>query len=211
MDFIYGVMGVIARRAERLSRTRGNGIPMNWALLFTVAVLTGVCLFKLAEGTRNLGQARHATVAEVVGGAGMPDTHVTVSGEMYTVTARDTGADPVPDKSVFAVVDGGQAMYILTGNTPGDRDAMKSGQATGMVRTLDKDLKDQLDVTPPLIGDTLVDGRFVLIANEAPANPIPTPTTASAMPSFRTVHLTWLDRAPSAIRMPISRVRCATE
>jgi hypothetical protein len=172
MDLIYGVIGVVARRTERLSRIRHNGVPVSWAIWFTVAVLTGVCLFKLAEATRNLGPARRATVAQVLQDRGMLDAHVTVSGDMYTVTARDTGADPIPDRSVFAVVNGGQAMYILTVNSPADREAIKSGQATGMVRTIDKQLKDQLDVTPPMIGDTLVDDRVALMANETPPSPI---------------------------------------
>ena len=40
---------------------------------------------------------------------------------------------------------------------------------------------------------------------------MPTPITASLIPLPTTVRSTWVAGAPSAIRMPISLARCATE
>ena len=42
-------------------------------------------------------------------------------------------------------------------------------------------------------------------------SPIATPTAARRSPSPRIAFATWTARAPSAMRTPISRTRCATE
>ncbi len=172
MNLIYGVLGVIARVMERMSRTRGNGIPLSWLMLFFVAMLTTLAGVMLAESVKNQGPPTSASIAQVLD-AGMKDVHVTLRGQFVTDRAM-VQSDSGNDKDIKAVyvplVDGGRAIYVQLGNTPQDQAIAAGDHVTGMVRPVDKDLKDDMDSTQPMVGTALVDERFYLKANEAPAS-----------------------------------------
>ena len=68
------------------------------------------------------------------------------------------------------LVDGDRAIYVRLENTPRDQALVAGDQVTGMVRTVDKDLKDDLDSSRPMVGTARVDERYYLHANETPAS-----------------------------------------
>jgi hypothetical protein len=172
MDSIYGVVGVIARVMERTSRTRGNGIPLSWLMLIFVAMLTTAAGVMLTESIRNQGPPTLASVAQVLD-AGMKDVHVTLRGQFATdhaMVQSDFGNDKDIKAIYVPLVDGGRAIYVQLQNTPQDQAIAAGDHVTGMVRPVDKDLKDDMDSTQPMVGTALVDEHYYLKANEAPAN-----------------------------------------
>jgi hypothetical protein len=207
MDFIYGLLGLMARWTEKLSRTRGNGIPMNWVVLIVVAILTTAAAFELADALRNRGSAKHVTVGQIIESQGMLRTHVTVSGELLSDDRLNSRPDS--DTYCYAVVDGGKAIWVVANNTSADRAALGTGHVTGMMRRIDDEVKTRLDAGPALIGNVRVDERYVLMANQSPDNPIPWLVgVALGVPIALTMAVSILQRyvifRPVAANSPIS-------
>jgi hypothetical protein len=174
MDFVYGIVGVVARIMERLSRTRGNGIPLSWLILIFVVMLTAGAAGMLSESMKNQGPPKSASVAQVLD-AGMRSIRVTLRGQFVTDSAL-VQSDPNNEKDVEAIyvplVDGDRAIYVRLENTPQAKAIAAGDQVTGMVRAVDKDLKDDMDSSRPMVGTAIVDERYFLNANKLPANPL---------------------------------------
>src|SRR5438128_1640144 len=93
--------------------------------------------------------------------------------------------------------------------------------STRVARRAGIQLASRADMTSTAAVDASVSGSVVLtrytsdastrVPARAPARPTATPASARRRPDPTTIRCTSDESAPSAIRMPISRVRCATE
>jgi hypothetical protein len=159
---------------ERMSRTRGNGIPGSWAILILLAGLTAGAGVMLAEALRNANVTKTATILDVKNG-NVANTHVTLHGKFETDYAIGQGGadDPQHIKAVYVpLVDGNNAVYVRLQDTPQDKAIAAGDQVTGMVRNIDSDLRDNIKTADVRPGPFSTDERYYLSANENPANPL---------------------------------------
>ena len=64
MNPFYRLLGLTAGLTERASRTRGNGIPMNWMVLVLLGVFLALPIHEAIEVKTNEGDPVKATIAD---------------------------------------------------------------------------------------------------------------------------------------------------
>jgi hypothetical protein len=160
---------------ERMSRTRGNGIPGSWALLVLAAGLTAGAGVMLAEALANYHSTKPATVLDVINGK-VADKHVTLHGTLavdQTLMQGGQGDSQHVKAFYIPLVDGMNAVFVRLEADPQNKPISPNGdEFTGMVRTIDSDLRDDIKSAGPPTGHIAVDDHYYLNAGENPANPL---------------------------------------
>ena len=80
MSLVYRLMGIVALVNQKLSRTRINLIPLNWALMAGLGVLAGVALNEWHDAHANGTAPRPVSVSSVLAHRSMDKNYVAVQG-----------------------------------------------------------------------------------------------------------------------------------
>jgi hypothetical protein len=175
VELVYRALGLVALWSERMSRTRGNGIPMNWwVMLIFVMCLFGVGT-QVREAMLNDSDTPHLTLAEAANRDDLLDRRVAVKGKLaleHALTFHKTGDDAKePDRTWVPLIDPGKkrAMYVQIDLKDVPADDLREEWATGMLRTLDRDLKSDLMTNGREIDGIIPDGQHMIVAGERPA------------------------------------------
>lgn len=132
MNFVYGILGWVAKTGASLSRTRLNLIPGNWLLIGSCAMVAALGWGWSKDALGASSTPQKATVAQVWQGASHqryltvtgeihPEQSVTVKGE-YTNNTLAPMIDRVSGKAFFADIPAGSVgtaprIVTLTGTT----------------------------------------------------------------------------------------------
>ena len=174
MDFLYRVLGVVARMNERMSRFRVNFIPSNIGLmLVTGAVAFGSGLAAIM-GVVEAGPPRTVRVADVLNHQG-GRSYVRVTGVLHTdisLTETREGSGSV-ERTWVPLTDGSGKHGILVEVKEGSSD-QKPGivTLTGMLSTPSTALSEELSNKGNKIHGVEIDRETTLEEGGAPADPL---------------------------------------
>jgi hypothetical protein len=172
MDFIYRILGWVARASEGMARSRVNGLGLNWWIMFAVGLFTFFAGYEMYESLHNRGAARDVTVAQAVADQALRDTFVRVAGGHFDVEgALSQGEKPDDDGPIWVpMVDADQkhAMYVKLEKGI-DRSDMSRDGIRGMLRSLPIELKDHVAAKGLKAEGVRMDTGVMLVAGERPA------------------------------------------
>jgi hypothetical protein len=173
MDLPYRILGSFAWASEGISRSRVNGLGLNWWIMLAVGLFTGFAGYESYESIHNRAGARDVTVAQAVADKELLDTFVRLTGGNLVVDgalSQQKDGDKSDGPIWVPIVDDGKkyAMYVQLdkGVEPGDvsKDAIR-----GMLRPLTNDLKDHVAAAGLRADGVRLDTGVMLVAGERPA------------------------------------------
>src|SRR5712672_1101987 len=187
MNVPYRLLGLTAGLTERASRTRGNGIPMNWLLLVLLGIFLALPIHEAIEVKTNEGEAIKTTIADATSSEKLLDRYITVIGQLHPdQSVTETENDKVKDKNItwLPLVDvAGQAgIYVKTDITEPNRGVISRVEGSeknfagrpkvsvsGMLRKIDKDLQAAVRTTAEPIDGVNLNYEYILVAGAKPS------------------------------------------
>jgi hypothetical protein len=195
MTLIYRLLGVTAYLTERASRTRGNGIPVNWLILILLGFVCAMAAHQAIEVKKNEGNPIKTTIAEATATDQYKDRYITVTGSFvpeHTLVKTDKNGKPRNEKVGYVpLIDakGRNEIFVemhqddtpddavapLTRGTNVNLPATLPGttplaNVTGMLRSLDSDLKKDLRMNSRPFQGARLDDQYMLVATGKPRN-----------------------------------------
>jgi hypothetical protein len=153
-----------------------NGLGLNWWIMVGVGLFASFAWYQVYESFHNRGGAREVTIAQAVGDKQLLDTLVRVTGSRFDVEGAlskgKDGEETKTDRVWVPVVDaeGRHAMFVqLDEGTPRDEGEKARGAMGGMLRTLDRELKDHVAAQGLKAEGVRIDTGVMLVAGERPA------------------------------------------
>lgn len=176
MGFLYRILGFVAKSSEGMSRQRVNGVGLNWWIMLGIGMFTAFASYAVYESVRNRAGARDVTVAQAVTDKDLLDTYVRVTGGHFddegalSQGGDDDDAKPKGGTVWIPLVDAGgkHAMFVQLNEKlpPGE---MSREAIRGMLRTLDRALKDHVAAQGLKTEGIDIDRGVMLVAGERPA------------------------------------------
>jgi len=180
VDFIFRLLGVVARFNERLSHFRVNFVPINFGImaLFVAGFLFGRLEF--GEGITNDDKPVPHTVAEVLARKDRLRNYVTVKGELHPevgfqeMTTRSYDHTQHPGKAYVVLLDAKEAVAILVRRNENDFNSGKPAmtQVTGMLDEMNSEMQSKLHDKGGKIGGVQIDTKYMLTEGRQPGSPI---------------------------------------
>ena len=174
MEPVYRALGVIALASNRIGRISGNGIPLNWLVMFLVGLFLGLAISEARESLANdARETTHLTVVQAVSRADMHGRRVAVKGRVALEHALSPGQrdkDETPDRAWIPMFnpERTRAMYVEVDLQEVPTDDVREEWVTGMLRPLNRELKNHLMTSGLLIDGIAPDARHMLVAGERP-------------------------------------------
>ena len=175
MGFLYRILGFVAQSSEGMSRSRVNGLGLNWWIMLGVGLFASFAWYEVYESIHNRSGARDVTIAQAVSDHDLQDTLVRVSGGHFEVEGAlsqgKEGDDKKAERIWVPLVDteAKHAIYVqLDAGAARDKDD-GAGVVRGMLRTLDRELKDHVAAQGLKAEGVRIDTAVMLVAGERPA------------------------------------------
>ena len=157
-----------------MGRISGNGIPLNWLVMLLVGVFLGLALSEARESLVNRSrETTHLTVAEAVSRADMLGRRVAVKGRIaleHALSPDPEDKDKTPDRAWIPMFnpERTRAMYVEVDLEDVPSDDLREEWVTGMLRLLNRDLKNHLMTSGLLVDGVAPDAQHMLVAGERP-------------------------------------------
>jgi hypothetical protein len=172
MRIIYGLMGLVARMSNRMSRFRVNGIPSNWGIIGICAFIILVASEARQDAVSNGAIPRAMTAGEFLQLAESDFGHryVAVRGELHpeaSLRIESSGDDydlvPMVDKT------GGRGFFVKTGVSAYSGRQPFEATVTGMMWGVDSSLRRDLAAK---VGTGNFNTDAQLSEGQTPGNPV---------------------------------------
>jgi len=187
MNLAYRILGLTANLTERASRTRGNGVPMNWMFLLLLGFFLAWPIHEAIEVKTNEGDPIKTTIANATSSDKLLDRYITVTGQLHPDQAvTETENDKVKDKNItwLPLIDkatqGG--IYVKTDITQPNRGVISRLEGSqksfagppqvavsGMLRKIDKGLQAAVRSTAEPIDGVNLNYEYILVAGSKPS------------------------------------------
>src|SRR5213075_2052441 len=187
MNPIYRLLGLFASLTERASRTRGNGIPMNWLVLVLLGFFMVWPIHEAIEVKTNEGDPIKTTIAQALASDKLLDRYITVVGQLHPDQAvTETENDKVKDKNISWLplidVPNKAGIYVKTDITEPNRGVIARVEGSqrnfagppkvsvsGMLRKIEKDLQAAVRNTSEPIDGVNLNYEYILVAGSKPS------------------------------------------
>src|SRR5438552_2788075 len=101
MNPLYRLLGLTAYLTERASRTRGNGVPVNWLLLLVLGFILAWPIHEAIEVKINQGDPIHTTITEATNSNKFLDRYIVLTGQLHPEKSHtETVNDKVKDENI---------------------------------------------------------------------------------------------------------------
>jgi hypothetical protein len=172
MDLPYRILGSFAWASEVMSRSRVNGLGLNWWIMLGIGMFAGFAGYQTYESIHNRAGARDVTVAQAVADKELLDTFVRVTGgNLFVDGILSQGEDEKTNGPIWVPIvdqDKKYAMYVQLEEGVGAGDISKDA-IRGMLRRLTNDLKDHVAAEGIRADGVRLDTGVMLVAGERPA------------------------------------------
>jgi len=187
MNLAYRILGITAGLTERASRTRGNGVPMNWMVLVLLGIFLALPIHEALEVKINEGDPIKTTIADATSSQKLLDRYITVTGQLHPDQAvTETENDKVKNKNItwLPLIDvaGHSGIYVKTDITEPNRGVISRVEGSeknfagrpkvavsGMLRKIDKNLQAAVRTTSEPIDGVKLNSEYILVAGTKPA------------------------------------------
>lgn len=181
MTFLYRLLGIAARIGERLSHTRVNLVPFNWAVMFILGVVFATGLNGIRDAAVNGQTPRAVSLNELLDHKDVDHNYVKVSGLVFPkarIVRRSKKSGSVSQTWVPIVPPGSDRALLVKvasdGSAVGDGEphaATLVGMLVPMSTDLQKKLNDEIAGLPA--GDVpKIDTTYELVENRHPGSPL---------------------------------------
>jgi hypothetical protein len=221
MSALYYVLGVVAKMNASMWRFRINFLPINVLLIGALGFWGFGELTSAIEGTHNDATPRSVSVQQIHDEANPSQNYVAVTGRyvpvaLYEFGDKGTDGDLTRvERSWSPLIDTASHRIILVqreGKTPGGR--AHEATITGMLREMVADVGSGLAAHHNEVQGIPVETRFVLVADEKPADSISSALLAAVLLSIVTLFLIATINRNTIFRRanfgsPVSKVKSA--
>ena len=175
VETIYRFLGWSAAFSEKQSRTRANGIPFTWWLMFAFGVISVLGTYQVRESLVNGTKPAEISLSDVIMRGDMEDRYISTRGQFVLgggLAMTEKGNSDKPRKLYipFVNVTTRSAVYVEVdpdwAKKPADMDAH---HVSGMVRKLDHDLKQELGNKTQRFADIPINTERMIVAGDRPA------------------------------------------
>jgi len=171
MTLLYRMMGLVALLNQRLSRTRVNLVPLNWAAMGGLGALLAVTSAGWQDAHANGQAPRPVSVGQVLAHSGMDKNFVAVQGLLVPGEGFDEKKDGTVEHVWVPMVDvpGHRAFLVeRAGGGIGGQDAQAT--VTGMLRPMDDKLKSKIQEEGGNIEGVPLDTDYMLVEGQKPGS-----------------------------------------
>jgi len=187
MSLLYRFLGVAAYVTERASRTRGNGVPMNWLILVLLGFFLAWPIHEAIEVKNNEGDPIHASITDATNSDKLLDRYIIVTGQLHpeeSVTETENGKVKDEDISWVPLIDpeGRKAIYIKTNINEPNRGVISRVEGSqssfgapprvsvsGMLRKIPTDLQSAVHASSTPIGGISMNSQYMIVAGSKPS------------------------------------------
>ena len=169
MSLVYRLMGMVALLNQRLSRTRINLIPLNWAAMIGLGILIGAAVNELHDASANGATPRPVSVATLLAQPSMDKNYVAVQGLLVPDAGfdeKEDGGSTVEHTWVPMVDVQGKQAFLVERASAGGGGQPAQTIVTGMLRPIDSELRTKaqegggnIDGVPLSLDYMLVEGQ----------------------------------------------------
>ncbi len=172
MTFIYRVMGLVASLNQRLSRTRINLVPLNWAAMGGLGVLLAISLAGWRDAHANGQMPRTMTVGQVLAHSGMDKNYVAVRGLLVPGAGIDKKGDSGSVETTWSpMLDvASKRAFLVEQDGAGTGGQAAPTTVTGMLRPLDDKLKSKIQEGGGSIDGVPLDTDYMLVEGQKPGS-----------------------------------------
>lgn len=187
MNPIYRLLGLTAYLSESASRTRGNGIPLNWLVLLVLGFLLAWPMHEAIEVKNNEGDPIQTTVAEATNSNKLLDRYIIITGQLHPEeSVTETENNKVKDENISWIplvdTEHRRAMYVKTDITEPSRGVIsrvEGSQAnfaaaprvyvSGMLRKIPTGLQSAVRTSSKPIAGINLNSEYMLVAGSKPS------------------------------------------
>lgn len=167
MSPVYRLMGMVALLNQRMSRTRLNLIPLNWAAMIGLGILIGIALSALRDASANGTAPRPVSVATLLTQPLMDKNYVAVHGLLVPDAGFEKTKNGRVENAWVPMVDvQGRRAFLVERASGGLGGKPTQTTVTGMLRPIDSKLKSKaqegggnIDGVPLTLDYMLVEGQ----------------------------------------------------
>ena len=173
MSLVYRLMGIVALLNQRLSRTRINLIPLNWAAMVGLGILLVTALGEWQDAHANGAAPRPVSVATVLAQPSTAQNYVAVQGLLVPDSGFEEkkDGDSTAEHTWVPMVDvPGRRAFLVERAGTGLGGQPAPATVTGMLRPMDEELKTKAQEDGGTIEGVPLDLDTMLVEGEHPGS-----------------------------------------
>ena len=171
MSLVYRLMGIVALLNQRLSRTRINLIPLNWAAMAGLGALLVTSLGEWQDAHANGAAPRPVSVATVLAQPETDKNYVAVQGLMVPDSGFEEKSHGSVEHTWVPMVDvPGRRAFLVERAGPVPDGQPAPATVTGMLRPMDEELKAKAQEDGGTIEGVPLDLNTMLVEGEHPGS-----------------------------------------
>lgn len=171
MSIVYHLMGMIALLNQRISRTRINFVPLNWAVMVGLGALLVTALGEWQDAHANGATPRPVSVSTVLAHNGMDKNYVAVQGLLVPDSGFEEKVNGTVEHTWIPMVDvQGHKAFLVERASTGLNGEPAPATVTGMLRPMDDELKSKAQEGGGTIEGVPLDLDYMLVEGERPGS-----------------------------------------